>query len=161
MPAHLSGCLLLVADPELGYHFLPFSLVAGFMGDPFPLHQLLHCIGVDYWSDWVAFVSPRVFLFHCLLPPETLGKKTKPKPDQLSLYPTTAPAGEKHSSTVSTLYACFSAMAVYNTTCCSQKGHSHFLNSLRRDQAVGTGPWCTVHKQHYSSFYEGAKGCQY
>lgn len=56
------------------------------MGHPFPLHQLLHCIRVDYWSDWVAFVSPRVFLFHCLFPPETSGKeKKKRKPHQLSL----------------------------------------------------------------------------
>lgn len=44
--------------------------------------------------------------------------------------------------------ACFSAMAGCNTTCCSGKGHSHFLNSLCRDQAVGTGPWHTVQKQH-------------
>lgn len=55
---------------------LPFSLAAWFMGDPFPLHQLLHCIGVDYRSNWVAFVSPRVFLFHCLFPPETWGRKS-------------------------------------------------------------------------------------
>lgn len=75
LPAHLNGVLPLDLGTELGCYFLPFSLAAWFMWDPFPLHQLLHCIGVDYWSDWVAFVSPRVFLFHCLFPPKTLGKK--------------------------------------------------------------------------------------
>lgn len=55
------------------------------MRDPFLLHQLLHCIGVDYWSDWVAFVSPGIFLFHCLFPPETFSKN---KADQFFLYPT-------------------------------------------------------------------------
>lgn len=79
LPAHLSGDLPLVSGTEPGCYFLPFSLAAWFMGDPFPLHQLLHCIGVDYWSDWVAFVSPRVLLFHCLFPPESLGKKTNQK----------------------------------------------------------------------------------
>lgn len=79
LPALLSGDLPLVPGTELRCYFLPFSLAAWFMGDTFPLHQLLHCIGVDYWSDWVAFVSPRVFLFHCLFPPETLGKKKKIK----------------------------------------------------------------------------------
>lgn len=128
------------------------------MGDPFPLHQLLHCIRVDYWSDWVAFISPRIFLFHCLFSPGTLGKK---KTDQFSLYPTAAPAGQKHSCTMSTLSACFSAMAGCNTTCCSGKGQSHFLNSLCRDQAVGTWPWHTVQKQRCFSLYKGAKGCQY
>lgn len=84
LPAHLSGDLPLVSGTEPGCYFLPFSLAAWFMGDPFPLHQLLHCIGVDYWSDWVAFVSPRVLLFHCLFPPESLGKKTNQKNQQIS-----------------------------------------------------------------------------
>lgn len=79
----------------LGCYFSPFGLAAWFRGDPFPLHQLLHCIGVDYWSDWVAFVSPRVFLFHCLFPPETSGKEKKRKPHQWSLSPPAAPAGQE------------------------------------------------------------------
>lgn len=71
----LSGDFLLaVAQDWVVLLFSPFGLAAWFMGDSFPLHQLLHCIGVDDWSDWVAFVSPRVFLFHCLFPPETSGK---------------------------------------------------------------------------------------
>lgn len=128
------------------------------MGDPFPLHQLLHSIGVDYWSDWVAFVSPRIFLFHCLLPPETFSKN---KADKFSLCPTAAPAGQKHSCTVSTLRACFSAMAGSNTTHCSGKGRSHFLNSLCRDQAVGTQPWSTLQNSNTFLFTKGAKGCQH
>lgn len=64
--------------PQQEANFLPFSLAAWFVGDSFPLHQLLHGVGVDYWSDWVSFVSPRVFLFHCLLPPEAW-EKTEPK----------------------------------------------------------------------------------
>lgn len=112
------------------------------MGDPFPLHQLLHCVGVDYWSDRVAFVSPRVFLFHCLFPPETLGKKNKiqkirtkhttQQTDEFSLYPAAAPAGQKDSSTMSL----FLSHSWCNTTCCSGKGHQHFLNSLCR-----SGSW--------------------
>lgn len=127
------------------------------MRDPFLLHQLLHCIGVDYWSDWVAFVSPRIFLFHCLFPPETFSKN---KADQFFLYPTAAPAGQKHSCTVSTLRACFTAMAGCNTTCCSGKGQSFSKFSLQRSGSWNTALVYSSEPQRFS-LYKGAKGYQH
>lgn len=45
----------------------PFGLHPRFVRHPFSFHELLHGIGVDYWTDRVSFVGPRVLLFHCLL----------------------------------------------------------------------------------------------
>lgn len=117
------------------------------MGDPFPLHQLLHCVGMDYWSDWVTFVSPRVFLFHRLFPPETGKEKKKNHISCLSLH-LLLPLDRNWLHREHT--ACLIALLGKDTDT------SKFLL-----QTAGTGPWNTVQEHHCHSLHTWAKGCQH
>lgn len=130
----------------LGCYFSPFGLAAWFMGDPFPLHQLLHCIGVDYWSHWVALVSPRVFLFHCLFPPETSGKEKNNNTSVVSLH-LLLPLDRN--------WLCREHAACPIALLGKDTDASKFLL-----QASGTGPWHTAQEQHCRSLHTWAKGCQ-
>lgn len=52
---------------QVGTGVSPFGLHPRFVRHAFSLHEFLHGIGVDYWTDRVSFVGSRVLLFHCLL----------------------------------------------------------------------------------------------
>lgn len=61
----------------------PFGLHPRFVRHAFPFHELLHGIGVDYWTDRVPLVGPRILLFHGLLTPaEKKEKKSSSQPSQ-------------------------------------------------------------------------------
>lgn len=53
----------------------PFGRHPRFVRHAFPLHEFLHGVRVDYWTDRVSFVGPRILLFHCLLSPAEWKKK--------------------------------------------------------------------------------------
>ena len=57
------------SEYQVGIGISPFGLHPRFMRRTFPLHEFLHGIRVDYWTDRVSFVGSRILLFHCLLTP--------------------------------------------------------------------------------------------
>lgn len=67
--AFLGGCFSHLSEYQVSTSVSPFGLHPRFVRCAFPFHELLHGIGVDYWTDGVPFVGPRILLFHCLLAP--------------------------------------------------------------------------------------------
>lgn len=61
------GIFSYFSEHQVGTGASPFGLHPRFMRCAFPLHEFLHGVGVDYWTDGVSFVGSRILLFHCLL----------------------------------------------------------------------------------------------
>lgn len=114
---------------------------------------------MDYWSDWVAFVSPRVFLFHRLFPPEILGKKKTKQISslfiqlQLLLDRSTVPLGA-HCVPVSQLWPGATQRAVLG------KDTDIFKIVSAETRQLEQGPGAESRNSTAFSLYKGVKGCQ-